>query len=111
VERVVEYLDLPQEPQTVIESRRPPAYWPSSSKNDAMLVVKDLIVKCARFAPRSTGYIVPAENRGPRRADRENRHGYVGVREGSILIHVAGSGKSTLAMSILRFVRAMFSYK
>ena len=48
VERLVEYLDLPQEPSSIIESRRPPAYWPSSSNGDNLLVVEDL---CIRYAP------------------------------------------------------------
>jgi ABC-type multidrug transport system fused ATPase/permease subunit len=48
VERVVEYLDLPQEPPGIIESHRPPAYWPSSSNNDALVVVEDVSV---RYAP------------------------------------------------------------
>jgi ABC-type multidrug transport system fused ATPase/permease subunit len=37
VERLVEYLDLPQEPPSIIESSRPPAYWPSSSNEDNCL--------------------------------------------------------------------------
>lgn len=31
IERVAEYLQLPQEPPAIIESNRTPAYWPSSS--------------------------------------------------------------------------------
>lgn len=31
IERVGEYLAIPQEPPAIIESNRPPAYWPSSS--------------------------------------------------------------------------------
>ena len=44
VERVVEYLDLPQEPPILIESNRPPAYWPSYVDNDSLVVVDDLVV-------------------------------------------------------------------
>jgi ABC-type multidrug transport system fused ATPase/permease subunit len=51
VERVVEFLELPQEPPTIIESNRPPAYWPSSSDNDALLVVEDLTIKYAPELP------------------------------------------------------------
>jgi ABC-type multidrug transport system fused ATPase/permease subunit len=51
VERVIEYLDLPQEPPTIIESNRPPAYWPSSSDNDTMIIVEDLVVKYAPELP------------------------------------------------------------
>lgn len=48
MERVVEYLDLPQEPPTIVESHRPPAYWPSSSDSDSLVVVEDLEI---RYAP------------------------------------------------------------
>ena len=50
VERVVEYLDLPQEPPTIIESSRPPAYWPSSESNE-LIVVEDLVIKYAPELP------------------------------------------------------------
>ncbi|KAF9471237.1 hypothetical protein BDN70DRAFT_939094 [Pholiota conissans] len=40
VERVVEYLNLPQEPPAVIESNHIPAYWPSSSNNDSLISVE-----------------------------------------------------------------------
>jgi ABC-type multidrug transport system fused ATPase/permease subunit len=40
----VEYLDLPQEPPLLIESSRPPAYWPSSADNDSLVVVEDLVI-------------------------------------------------------------------
>jgi hypothetical protein len=48
VERLVEYLDLPQEPPAVIENSRPPAYWPSSNTNASLIKVEDLVV---RYAP------------------------------------------------------------
>lgn len=50
VERVVEYLDIPQEPPAVIQNSRPPAHWPSSTgpNEDRLLEVKDLEV---RYAP------------------------------------------------------------
>jgi ABC-type multidrug transport system fused ATPase/permease subunit len=51
VERVVEYLDLPQEPPAIIESNRPPAYWPSNSDNNALIAVEDLVVKYAPELP------------------------------------------------------------
>ena len=50
VERVVEYLDLPQEPATIIESSRPPAYWPSSESNN-LVVIDDLVIKYAPELP------------------------------------------------------------
>ncbi|KAF9526193.1 multidrug resistance-associated ABC transporter [Crepidotus variabilis] len=88
VERVVEYLDLPQEPPAVIESNRVPAYWPSSSQNDSLLVVENLEVKYAPDLPAVLHDVSFSLKAGER----------VG------LLGRTGSGKSTLAMSILRFV-------
>jgi ABC-type multidrug transport system fused ATPase/permease subunit len=51
VERVVEFLDVPKEPPAVIESNRVPAYWPSSSNSDSLVVVEDLEVKYAPELP------------------------------------------------------------
>jgi ABC-type multidrug transport system fused ATPase/permease subunit len=51
VERITEYLDLPQEPPAIIESHRPPAYWPSSAKNSSLVVVEDLNIKYAPELP------------------------------------------------------------
>jgi len=48
VERIVEYLDIAQEAPAIMESSRPPAYWPSSNGE---LVVKDLAVKYAPTLP------------------------------------------------------------
>lgn len=45
VERVVEYLGVPQEAPAIIEGSRPPAYWPSSN---GQLVVENLVV---RYSP------------------------------------------------------------
>lgn len=50
VERVVEYLNLPEEPAAIIESNRPPAYWPSSSSpnSDSLISVEDLVISTLR---------------------------------------------------------------
>ncbi|KAG8894877.1 hypothetical protein FRC01_012696, partial [Tulasnella sp. 417] len=87
VERVVEYLDLPQEPATVIESNRVPAYWPSSESNQ-LIAVEDLVI---RYSPE-----LPAVLHGVSFQLRpKERIGLLGR---------TGSGKSTLAMALLRFV-------
>ena len=44
-------LDLPQEPPEVIESNRVPAFWPSSSGNESLVVVENLEVKYAPELP------------------------------------------------------------
>jgi ABC-type multidrug transport system fused ATPase/permease subunit len=88
VERVVEYLDLPQEPPAIIESSRPPAYWPSSSTKEGLLTVEDLVIK---YAPELPPVL-------------HNVSFTLNARERIGLLGRTGSGKSTLAMSILRFV-------
>ncbi|KAJ6593252.1 multidrug resistance-associated ABC transporter [Mycena capillaripes] len=87
VERVIEYLDLPQEPPAVIESNRPPAYWPSSAKNDSLIVAENLSIKYAPDLPAVLQDVSFSLKAGER----------IG------LLGRTGSGKSTLAMSILRF--------
>ncbi|KAJ6452790.1 hypothetical protein C8R45DRAFT_1223373 [Mycena sanguinolenta] len=87
VERVVEYLGLPQEPPAIIESNRPPAYWPSSAQNDSLIVAENLTVK---YAPELPSVLQDVSFRLK-----------AGERVG--LIGRTGSGKSTLAMSLLRF--------
>ncbi|KAG6919005.1 hypothetical protein DXG01_009715 [Tephrocybe rancida] len=80
VERVVEYLDVPQEAPAIIEKSRPPAYWPSSSGN---LIVENLVVRYAPHLPpvlKNVSFTVkPAEKIGVVR-------------------------KSTLALSLLRMI-------
>ncbi|KAG5638390.1 hypothetical protein H0H81_000286 [Sphagnurus paluster] len=48
VERVVEYLDIPQEAPAIIDNARPPAYWPSSTGE---LQVENLVVRYAPHLP------------------------------------------------------------
>ncbi|KAK0233579.1 P-loop containing nucleoside triphosphate hydrolase protein [Armillaria fumosa] len=85
VERVVEYLDVPQEAPAIMEKSRPPAYWPS---NSGALVVEDLVVKYAPDLPavlKGLSFVInPSEKIG--------------------VVGRTGSGKSTLALSLLRMV-------
>lgn len=48
VERVNEYLDVPQEAPAIVEHFRAPAYWPSTS---GRLIVDHLVVKYAPHLP------------------------------------------------------------
>ncbi|KAI0357684.1 multidrug resistance-associated ABC transporter [Trametes cingulata] len=90
IERVKEYIQVPQEPPAVIESNRPPAYWPSSTgpNKERLLAVEDLVVRYAPDLPAVLHDISFA----------------LKARERVGLLGRTGSGKSTLAMSLLRFV-------
>ncbi|KAJ6599295.1 hypothetical protein DFH09DRAFT_1130673 [Mycena vulgaris] len=88
VERIVNYLDIPQEPSASIESNRPPAYWPSSASTNDLLVVEDLEVKYAPDLPPVLHHVSFS----------------LKARERVGLLGRTGSGKSTLATSLLRFV-------
>ncbi|KAF8581299.1 multidrug resistance-associated ABC transporter [Ramaria rubella] len=88
VERIVEYLGIPKEPPAIIEGHQVPAYWPSSTDSDSLVVVEDLEVKYAPDLPsvlQDISFSLKARER-------------VG------LLGRTGCGKSTLAMSLLRFV-------
>jgi ABC-type multidrug transport system fused ATPase/permease subunit len=88
VERISQWLELPQEPAKVIESSRPPAYWPSASNSENFVVVENLVIK---YAPE----LDPVLHGVSFNLKAKERIGLVGR---------TGSGKSTLAMSFLRFV-------
>ncbi|KAJ7725657.1 P-loop containing nucleoside triphosphate hydrolase protein, partial [Mycena maculata] len=104
VERIIEYLDLPQEPAAVIESSRPPAYWPSSAKNDALIAVDNVSIKYAPDLP-SVLQDISFTLKAGERIGLLGRTGMARALEvESQLTRISGSGKSTLAMSILRFI-------
>ncbi|KAJ7269434.1 P-loop containing nucleoside triphosphate hydrolase protein [Mycena haematopus] len=95
VERVIEYLDIPQEAPAIIEKSRPPAYWPSSSGE---LVVENLVVKYAPDLPpvlRNLSFTIkPSEKVGVVRPAFDS---WSTVGDSTL-------GKSTLALSLLRMV-------
>lgn len=81
VERAEEYLELEQEPPAIIESKRPPAYWPSS-QTESFLRVEHLTVKYNPDLP----------------AVLEDLNFVIKAKEKIGLLGRTGSGKSTLGM-------------
>lgn len=88
VERVAEYTHIDQEPPPIIESNRPPAHWPSSTRDQELISIENLCVRYADDLPEVLHDISLSLNGGAR----------IGI------LGRSGSGKSTLAMSMLRFV-------
>lgn len=86
VERVEEYLEIPQEPPAVIPGSRPPAYWPSYSTTGSFISAQELEIK---YAPE-----LPTVFKGSFDIKAREKIGLIGR---------TGSGKSTLAMTLLRF--------
>ncbi|KAG9063667.1 hypothetical protein KI688_003778 [Linnemannia hyalina] len=84
VERVQEYLHMPQEPPAILPGSRPPAGWPY----DGTIEIKDLTMQ---YAPD----LKPALEGISIRVRPREKIGIVGR---------TGSGKSTLALSLFRFM-------
>ncbi|KAG2022883.1 ATP-binding cassette transporter [Coprinopsis cinerea AmutBmut pab1-1] len=85
VERVVEYLEVPQEAPAINPDFRPPAYWPSTSGD---LRVENLVVKYEEHLPAVLKEISFTINPGEK----------IGV------VGRTGSGKSTLVLALLRML-------
>ncbi|KAK3818725.1 MAG: P-loop containing nucleoside triphosphate hydrolase protein [Benniella sp.] len=86
VERVNEYLEMPQEPPAIIEGSRPPAGWPFDGKID----IQELTMQ---YAPE-LGPVLHSISLNIR------------PREKIGIVGRTGSGKSTLALSLFRFMEA-----
>ena len=92
----------------MIESHRVPAYWPSNTKNDSLLVAENLIVKYAPDLPAVLHDVSFTLKAG----ERVGLLGRTGLFFFDLDLYIylvfdflwIGSGKSTLAMSIFRFV-------
>lgn len=104
VERIAEYLEVPQEAPAIVADHRPPAYWPSS---DGELRVEALEVKYAPDLPsvlHGISFTVhPAEKIGVvgRTGSGEYFRGAPNISRPTDHYLI---GKSTLALSLLRIV-------
>ncbi|SCZ87687.1 BZ3500_MvSof-1268-A1-R1_Chr2-2g05153 [Microbotryum saponariae] len=85
LERIVEYLSLPQEPEDGISA---PAAWPSAATKGLLIEVQDLTIKYAPELPATLKGVSFSVMPGERVA----------------IVGRTGAGKSTLAMSLLRVV-------
>ncbi|KAG0369465.1 hypothetical protein BGZ54_009889 [Gamsiella multidivaricata] len=84
VERVREYMDLPQEPPAVIEDSRPPPGWP----NNGEITVENLVMQ---YSPDDPPVIRDVSF-------------HVKPREKVGIVGRTGAGKSTLAVAFFRFM-------
>ncbi|KAF9984323.1 hypothetical protein BGZ75_004117 [Mortierella antarctica] len=84
VERVREYMDLPQEPPAVIEGSRPPPGWP----NDGDIQVENLVMQ---YSPDDPPVIRDVSF-------------HIKPREKIGIVGRTGAGKSTLAVAFFRFM-------
>ncbi|KAF9584468.1 hypothetical protein BGW38_006357 [Lunasporangiospora selenospora] len=84
VERIGEYMNLPQEPPAVIEGSRPPPGWP----NNGEIEVENLVMQ---YSPEDPPVI-------------RNVSFHVNPREKIGIVGRTGAGKSTLAVAFFRFM-------
>ncbi|KAF9914536.1 hypothetical protein BX616_008097 [Lobosporangium transversale] len=84
VERVREYMDLPQEPPAIIEGSRPPPGWP----NNGEIMVENLVMQ---YSPDDPPVIRDVSF-------------HVNPREKVGIVGRTGAGKSTLAVAFFRFM-------
>ncbi|KAF9437497.1 hypothetical protein BGZ76_000493 [Entomortierella beljakovae] len=84
VERIREYMDLPQEPPAVIEGCRPPPGWPNNGEID----VENLVMQ---YSPDDPPVIRDVSF-------------HVNPREKVGIVGRTGAGKSTLAVAFFRFM-------
>ncbi|KAF8979257.1 hypothetical protein BGZ46_005664 [Entomortierella lignicola] len=84
VERVREYMELPQEPPAVIEGSRPPPGWP----NNGEITVENLVMQ---YSPEDPPVIRDVSF-------------HINPREKVGIVGRTGAGKSTLAVAFFRFM-------